>query len=156
MKLPESSECRPFDLKTTWIAVFQDSRCFLGCLQNPNADLRASAEYESRAAQESRGRSHNQSARCYGWESRACNGSHGVHIVRSGRDMVPTNMYPGTIDIIRSEGADVIVSDGSYDVAILAAQKNARQKGGMFIQNFAFSDYMDIPKVCTPFTHAPF
>ncbi|KAI0409453.1 tryptophan synthase beta subunit-like PLP-dependent enzyme [Xylaria palmicola] len=83
----------------------------------------------------------------------ATDGNHGRAVARMGSILsvpteiwVPAGMHPGTIELIRSEGAEVIVSCGSYDTAVLEAQKSAKQRGGILIQDFAFDTYEDIPQ----------
>lgn len=84
----------------------------------------------------------------------ATDGNHGRAVARMGSIFsvpveiwVPASMRAGTIDLIRSEGAEVVVSSGSYDDAVLEAQRSAERKGGILIQDFAFGDYVDIPRV---------
>ncbi|KAI0970139.1 tryptophan synthase beta subunit-like PLP-dependent enzyme [Xylaria arbuscula] len=84
----------------------------------------------------------------------ATDGNYGRAVARMGSILsipveirVPARTHPSTIALIRSEGAEVVVSDGNYDDAVLEAQKSARQKkGGILIQDFAFGDYQDIPQ----------
>ncbi|KAI0423311.1 tryptophan synthase beta subunit-like PLP-dependent enzyme [Xylaria grammica] len=83
----------------------------------------------------------------------ATDGNHGRAVARMGTILsipveiwVPESMHLSTIELIRSEGAEVIVSGGSYDSAVLEAQESAERKGGILIQDFAFNDYQDIPK----------
>ncbi|KAI0543212.1 tryptophan synthase beta subunit-like PLP-dependent enzyme [Xylaria digitata] len=83
----------------------------------------------------------------------ATDGNHGRAVARMGSILsipveiwVPASMHPSTIELIRSEGAKVVVSGGSYDAAVLEAQKSAERKGGILIQDFAFGDYQEIPK----------
>ncbi|KAF2965092.1 hypothetical protein GQX73_g8471 [Xylaria multiplex] len=83
----------------------------------------------------------------------ATDGNHGRAVAHMGAILsipveiwVPANMHPSTIELIRSEGAEVVVSAGSYDTAVLEAQKSAERKGGILIQDFAFGDYQEIPR----------
>ncbi|KAI0906396.1 tryptophan synthase beta subunit-like PLP-dependent enzyme [Ustulina deusta] len=83
----------------------------------------------------------------------ATDGNHGRAVARMGFTLsipveiwVPAGMHPSTIELIRSEGAAVLVSDGNYDDAVLKARESAERRGGILIQDFAFGDYQDIPK----------
>ncbi|KAJ2997905.1 hypothetical protein NUW58_g509 [Xylaria curta] len=83
----------------------------------------------------------------------ATDGNHGRAVARMGSILsvpteiwVPANMHSSTIELIRSEGAKVVVSEGDYDTAVLEAKKSADQQGGILVQDFAFQDYKDIPK----------
>lgn len=85
----------------------------------------------------------------------ATDGNHGRAVARMGCWLglpvevhVPAGMHAATIQLIESEGAQVIVSKGSYDDSVLGAQAASRTEGGMLIQDFAFGDYQDIPQVC--------
>lgn len=85
----------------------------------------------------------------------ATDGNHGRAVARMGailsiptRIWVPAGIHPNTIKLIRSEAAEVVVSSGDYDTAVLEAQKSAEMRRGILIQDFAFGTYKDIPKVC--------
>lgn len=84
----------------------------------------------------------------------ATDGNHGRAVARMGRWLdvpvnirVPSGMHASTIKLIESEGAKVIVSDGSYDDAVLEAQAASHEHDGLLIQDFAFEDYQAIPQV---------
>ncbi|KAK4612245.1 hypothetical protein CLAFUW4_13469 [Fulvia fulva] len=55
-------------------------------------------------------------------------------------------MHTATIDLIKLEGAHVIVSQGNYDQAVDETWKLANLDGGLLIQDFAFGDYKEIPQ----------
>ncbi|KAI0460166.1 tryptophan synthase beta subunit-like PLP-dependent enzyme [Xylaria acuta] len=83
----------------------------------------------------------------------ATDGNHGRAVARMGAILsipteiwVPAGMHPSTIELIRSEGAEVVVSNGDYDTTVLKAQKSAEMREGILIQDFAFKTYKDIPK----------
>ncbi|KAI0438112.1 tryptophan synthase beta subunit-like PLP-dependent enzyme [Xylaria telfairii] len=83
----------------------------------------------------------------------ATDGNHGRAVARMGailsiptRIWVPAGAHPNTIELIRSEAAEVVVSGGDYDAAVLEAQKSAEMRGGLLIQDFAFKTYKDIPQ----------
>lgn len=85
----------------------------------------------------------------------ATDGNHGRAVARMGYWLglpveihVPAGMHAATIQLIESEGANVVVSKGNYDDSILEAQAACRTEGGMLIQDFAFGDYQEIPQVC--------
>lgn len=84
----------------------------------------------------------------------ATDGNHGRAVARVGRWLglsveirVPAGMHTSTIQLIESGGANVVVSQGSYDDAVLEAQASSHKEGGVLIQDFAFGDYQDIPQV---------
>ena len=84
----------------------------------------------------------------------ATDGNHGRAVARMGAILsiaaeihVPSTMDTATSELIQSEGATVVISDGTYDEAILEAQAASNRKGGIFIQDFAFAGYEDIPQV---------
>ncbi|KAI1736829.1 tryptophan synthase beta subunit-like PLP-dependent enzyme [Xylaria scruposa] len=83
----------------------------------------------------------------------ATDGNHGRAVARMGAILsipteirVPAGMHPSTIELIRSEAAEVVISSGDYDTAVLEAQKSAETRGGILVQDFAFKDYKDIPQ----------
>ncbi|KAI1077751.1 acetylornithine deacetylase [Whalleya microplaca] len=83
----------------------------------------------------------------------ATDGNHGRAVARMGTILsipvkihVPARMDEATIDLVRHEGASVIVSTGSYDTAVREADEAARRNGGVLIQDFAFGTYEEIPK----------
>lgn len=85
----------------------------------------------------------------------ATDGNHGRAVARMGYWLglpveihVPAGMHAATIQLIESEGANVVVSKGNYDDSILEAQAASRTEGGMLIQDFAFGDYQETPQVC--------
>lgn len=87
----------------------------------------------------------------------ATDGNHGRAVARMGvifsvsvEIHVPATLDENTIELIRSEGATVLVSSGSYDQAVVDADNAAKQAGGMLIQDCAFGDYQDIPQVRPP------
>lgn len=81
-------------------------------------------------------------------------GNHGRAVARMGAWLelpveihVPAGMHTSTIELIESEGARVVVSQGSYDYSVLEAQAASHTEGGLLIQDFAFGDYQEIPQV---------
>jgi diaminopropionate ammonia-lyase family len=84
----------------------------------------------------------------------ATDGNHGRAVARMGHWLdlpvvicVPVGMHQSTINFIESEGARVCQSAGNYDQAVLEAQSASNTDSGIFIQDFAFGDYTDIPQV---------
>jgi diaminopropionate ammonia-lyase family len=84
----------------------------------------------------------------------ATDGNHGRAVARMGAILaipvkihVPSTMHRATIDLIKGEGATVIVSTGGYDDAVSEAYQASLQQGGIFVQDFAFEGYEEIPKV---------
>lgn len=92
----------------------------------------------------------------------ATDGNHGRAVARMGTIFgiasqihVPSTMHTTTVELIQSEGATVVASTGSYDDAVLEAQKASNQDPiGVLIQDFAFGDYNVIPQV-SPITDLP-
>ncbi|KAH6886435.1 tryptophan synthase beta subunit-like PLP-dependent enzyme [Thelonectria olida] len=83
----------------------------------------------------------------------ATDGNHGRAVARMGAVFsipaeihVPATMEESTLEFIRSEGATVVVSSGTYDEAVLEAYEASKRKGGILIQDFAFDDYQDLPQ----------
>ena len=63
---------------------------------------------------------------------------------------VPKVMVEPTKQKIRQEGAEVIVVDGDYDMAVKEAEKAAIAKpNGLLIEDTAWSGYEEIPQVST-------
>lgn len=91
----------------------------------------------------------------------ATDGNHGRAVARMSAILcvpaeihVPSSMDESTASLIRSEGATVVVSSGTYDEAILEAHEASRRKCGILVQDFAFGDYQDIPQV-SPYPPTP-
>ena len=64
------------------------------------------------------------------------------------RIYVPRVMVEATKQKIRQEGAEVIVVDGDYDVAVKEAERAAIvQPGGLLIEDTAWPGYESIPQV---------
>ncbi|KAK5994123.1 Diaminopropionate ammonia-lyase [Cladobotryum mycophilum] len=84
----------------------------------------------------------------------ATDGNHGRAVAHmasilgvSSQIHVPTCMHIDTINLIKSEGAEVVVSTGFYDDAVSEAHTASKtDKSGLFIQDFAFEGYEDIPQ----------
>ena len=61
---------------------------------------------------------------------------------------VPKVMVDTTKQKIRHEGAEVIVVDGDYDMAVKEAERSAiAQPGGLLIEDTAWPGYEEIPQV---------
>ncbi|KAF3060737.1 Diaminopropionate ammonia-lyase [Trichoderma lentiforme] len=79
----------------------------------------------------------------------ATDGNHGRAVARMASILgvtsqihVPVSMHSGTIDLIKSEGAHVVVSDGFYDAAVVDARVAATQdKTAIVVQDYASGDY---------------
>ncbi|KAI0896077.1 acetylornithine deacetylase [Annulohypoxylon nitens] len=83
----------------------------------------------------------------------ATDGNHGRAVARMGTILslpveihVPKDLDIGTIDMIRAEGANVLVSEGNYDTSIEDAAAATDLKGGILIQDFSFQGYEEIPQ----------
>ncbi|OJK01872.1 hypothetical protein ASPACDRAFT_1879411 [Aspergillus aculeatus ATCC 16872] len=83
----------------------------------------------------------------------ATEGNHGRAVAWVARQLslqariyVPRTMVAYTQEMIRSEGADVIVADGDYDYAVLEAAKASQAtKNAILVQDTAFEGYEEIP-----------
>lgn len=53
-----------------------------------------------------------------------------------------------TVELIKSEGADVVQIDDSYDDSVLRSSRDAAATGGVLVQDTAFEGYEEIPNVC--------
>lgn len=60
---------------------------------------------------------------------------------------VPSFMNEYTRNLIRGEGADVQVVDGSYDEAVAAVQFDAATTKGLMVMDTSWEDYTEIPQV---------
>lgn len=85
----------------------------------------------------------------------ATDGNHGRAVARMGAILgipaeihIPKHLHQATVEFIVSEGADIVRSTGIYDDAIASATEAARiEPNGILVQDFAFDEYLDIPKV---------
>lgn len=85
----------------------------------------------------------------------ATDGNHGRAVARMGAIFgisveihVPATLQETTVELIRSEGASIVVSSGTYDEAVTEAYAASKKhEGGILIQDFAFDDYQDFPQV---------
>ncbi|PYH91617.1 hypothetical protein BO71DRAFT_385155 [Aspergillus ellipticus CBS 707.79] len=83
----------------------------------------------------------------------ATEGNHGRAVARVAQQMslrcriyVPRTMHEYTCQMIRSEGAELVVVDGDYDQAVQAAATAAAELApGILIQDTAFEGYEEIP-----------
>ncbi|KAF2149673.1 acetylornithine deacetylase [Myriangium duriaei CBS 260.36] len=84
----------------------------------------------------------------------ATDGNHGRAVARMGHLMdiavqihVPATMHTTTIQLIKSEGAEVVVSKGDYDNAVAEAKTASdHATQGLLVQDFAFEGYERIPQ----------
>ncbi|RAL10684.1 uncharacterized protein BO97DRAFT_348953 [Aspergillus homomorphus CBS 101889] len=83
----------------------------------------------------------------------ATEGNHGRAVAWVARQLslqariyVPRTMVAFTQEMIRSEGADVVVADGDYDFAVQEAAKASQTtKNAILVQDTAFDGYEEIP-----------
>lgn len=85
----------------------------------------------------------------------ATDGNHGRAVGRMGSLLgggthaeihVPKGMSQETVELIESEGATVVKSQGNYEDAIAAAWERSKSHyGGILVQDTAFEGYEDIP-----------
>ena len=88
----------------------------------------------------------------------ATDGNHGRAVARMASLLsvpaniyVPAGMHSATSELIHQEGAHVIRCGGDYDNTVLSAQRSAKEKGGILIQDYHFKggDDEDVPQVGT-------
>jgi diaminopropionate ammonia-lyase family len=85
----------------------------------------------------------------------ATDGNHGRAVARIGSIMeikchifVPRDLDEGTIELIRNEGAEVILTEDDYDGTVMLAKAFAESvTGGVLLQDTAFEGYEEIPQV---------
>lgn len=93
----------------------------------------------------------------------ATDGNHGRAVARMASILgvtsqihVPVSMHSGTIDLIKLEGAHVVVSDGFYDAAVVDARVAAAQdETAVVVQDYASGNYVQIPQACEPALTCP-
>ncbi|MGH7266267.1 MAG: diaminopropionate ammonia-lyase [Candidatus Rokuibacteriota bacterium] len=59
---------------------------------------------------------------------------------------VPAHTVPARIEIIRLEGADVVVVDGTYDDAVRRAAEESARRGWQVVSDTAYPGYAVIPR----------
>ena len=84
----------------------------------------------------------------------ATDGNHGRAVARTADIFgvscvvfVPRVMHDTTKDLIRQEGASLVVVDGDYDEAVREAGRECKLKGGLLIQDTSWPGYEEVPKV---------
>lgn len=88
----------------------------------------------------------------------ATDGNHGRAVARMASILgvpaqihVPGCMHKATIELIKSEGARVVVSDSFYDKAVVDAREAAAQDStAIVVQDYASGDYVQIPQASIP------
>lgn len=88
-------------------------------------------------------------------------GNWGRAVARMGRYMgietvvyVPADVHFTTRELIREEGAEVVVAQGGgYDGTVEEAKGRVEREGegGLLVMDIAWEGYEDVPKVCGPF-----
>ncbi len=83
----------------------------------------------------------------------ATDGNHGRAVAWTARRLsqraviyVPSNTVRARIDAIRSEQAEVVVVDGTYDETVRRAAADAERFGWQVISDTAYPGYMEIPR----------
>ncbi|KAF5677330.1 diaminopropionate ammonia-lyase [Fusarium heterosporum] len=83
----------------------------------------------------------------------ATEGNHGRAVARMGAIFgilaeihVPASMHPSTVKLIESEGAEVVISKGRYEDAMLEAESASKHDKGIMVQDHAFGDYQSVPQ----------
>ncbi|KAL6879331.1 peptidase M20 [Trichoderma novae-zelandiae] len=84
----------------------------------------------------------------------ATDGNHGRAVARMASILgvpaqihVPVSMHQGTVDLIKSEGARVVISSGFYDAAVVDARvAAAKDDTALVVQDYASGDYVQIPQ----------
>lgn len=84
----------------------------------------------------------------------ATDGNHGRGVAWTAKQLglaahiyMPAGTEPERVQAIRDMGAEVTVTDGSYDETVAQAWKTAQQNGWTLVQDTAFPGYEDIPKL---------
>lgn len=85
----------------------------------------------------------------------ATKGNHGRAVAKAAkflglkaRILVPVGLCEKTIEFIRGEGADVMVTRVDYDGTVILARKVSQEmEAGILIQDTAFEGYEEIPQV---------
>lgn len=84
----------------------------------------------------------------------ATDGNHGRAVARMGKILgirscifVPGIMLEKTKDLIRDEGAELIIVQGDYDRAVREADRQCTERGGILIQDDGWPGYEEVPKV---------
>jgi diaminopropionate ammonia-lyase len=87
----------------------------------------------------------------------AIDGNHGRAVARMAKLLGITasifttaHLDHETLNLIASEGAQVIVIEGDYDSAVQRAKTQAEIAGRILIQDTAFRGYEETPQVCFP------
>ncbi|MHB1843292.1 MAG: diaminopropionate ammonia-lyase [Deltaproteobacteria bacterium] len=82
----------------------------------------------------------------------ATDGNHGRAVAWSARRLgqaavifVPGNTVKARIDAIRSEGAEVVVVDGTYDEAVKRAASDSERNGWQVVSDTAYPGYTEVP-----------
>jgi diaminopropionate ammonia-lyase len=83
----------------------------------------------------------------------ATDGNHGRAVAWAARLLgeravifMPASSVPARIEAIRGEGAEVIIVDGSYDLAVQRAQAEAVTNGWQVISDTSYGGYTEIPR----------
>lgn len=91
----------------------------------------------------------------------ATEGNHGRAVARMAKWLnvhahifIPQNMDKSTQDRIASEGAQVEIVEGDYDLAVEYADQKSAASNGLLIQDNAWPGYEDIPTVRYIFLHS--
>lgn len=84
----------------------------------------------------------------------ATDGNHGRGVAWTARQLglaahiyMPAGTEPERVQAIRDFGAEVTVTDGSYDETVARAWAEAQQNGWTLVQDTSFPGYEDIPKL---------
>ncbi len=83
----------------------------------------------------------------------ATDGNHGRAVAWTARLLgekaviyMPADSVGARVEAIRSEGAEVILVDGTYDECVARAQRDAAQHGWQVISDTSYEGYMTIPR----------
>ena len=83
----------------------------------------------------------------------ATDGNHGHAVAWTARLLgekaviyMPADSVGARVEAIRSEGAEVILVDGTYDECVARAQRDAAQHGWQVISDTSYEGYMTIPR----------
>lgn len=83
----------------------------------------------------------------------ATDGNHGRAVARmaslfgvAAEIHVPSSMHQDVVQLIADEGANIVVSKNGYDDAVKEAFAASQHSQGLYIQDFSFGDYTQVPQ----------
>jgi diaminopropionate ammonia-lyase len=84
----------------------------------------------------------------------ASEGNHGRAVARAARDLgcharvyMAASVAPARVEAIRGEGGEVVLVHGSYDDAVRAVARDARDAGWTIVSDTSWDGYSEIPRL---------